>query len=541
MRSASNVKPAGADRAVRDVRDVREAGMGHVFVLRGDLMQLVCDAWCVPGGRAPGVTWRPALPPRSRWEALPKKWGTAAGPRSALLHRAEAPEPLAFLTDIMGSRGDDPGWYVESARQFVQRAAETLQTHERPPVFGRARHLVALPLVGTGGGGGAHLSGEVMQLLLPAMREEAEAAGVDIALVLNDGPGWAAAQNARADDASWSALPAPLRKAADLLAEKARHGDLVVFLGAGVSQAAGLPSWSTLLADLAVECAHIEDDEEREAFGRLGELDRAAIIKRRTPGDEPLGAAVAQLLRARGRRHALAHALVAALPIEEVITTNYDDLFERASAAVERPCTVLPGGVVARGRRWLLKMHGCVTRPESIVLTREDYMKFQENRTALAGIVQALLLTRHMLFVGFSFTDDNFHRIAHAVRQSLAQQPREDPRFGTTLVVDTNPLAEELWGDDLDWISFEGSRADQARLVEIFLDRVAARAAAPTSHLGDRRYDGVLTAGERLLRDRIEAFVDEAGNDERDTAAWAEIARLLHRLGIKAEGPPRRR
>jgi hypothetical protein len=176
-------------------------------------------------------------------------------------------------------------------------------------------------------------------------------------------------------------------------------------------------------------------------------------------------------------------------------------------------------------------MHGTVERPESIVLTREDYMKFQENRTALAGIVQALLLTRHMMFVGFSFTDDNFHRIAHAVRQSLGG---ERTRFGTTLVVASNPLAEELWGDDLEWIAFAGALADQARVLDVFLDRLAARAAAATAHLGERRYDGVLSAGERALRDRLEAFVDATGAPERDTGAWAEVERLLKRLGIRA-------
>lgn len=38
-------------------------------------------------------------------------------------------------------------------------------------------------------------------------------------------------------------------------------------------------------------------------------------------------------------------------------------------------------------------------------------MRYSTNRSALSGIVQSLLITRHMLFVGFSLKDDNFHRI----------------------------------------------------------------------------------------------------------------------------------
>src|SRR3712207_8779016 len=42
------------------------------------------------------------------------------------------------------------------------------------------------------------------------------------------------------------------------------------------------------------------------------------------------------------------------------------------------------------------------------------------------GMVQALLITRHMLFVGFSLTDDNFHRIAYDVRSALGAVAAED-------------------------------------------------------------------------------------------------------------------
>src|SRR5262249_8070865 len=150
------------------------------------------------------------------------------------------------------------------------------------------------------------------------------------------------------------------------------------------------------------------DAAAQRALANLGELDRAAVIARRLPKGLSVGEAVAQLIADEARRHALGHALLARMPVDEVVTTNYDDLFARAGTAAGRPCAVLPGGAIRRGERWILKMHGTVQRPETIVLTRADYLRFQETRSALAGIVQALLLTRHMLFVGFSLHDDNF-------------------------------------------------------------------------------------------------------------------------------------
>lgn len=508
----------------------------HVFVCQGDLMHLACDAWLVPGGAGPGGTWRAALPPRRTWRKL------AEQERATLLAEVGDDEPLPILTDVTGSNRTGPDWYAEGARHFVRVAVAELRQRGRAPKHRRARHLLALPLLGTGGGGGGYLSGEVVRLLMPVLRDEAAraaAAGVpvDVALVLREGPALAAAQRERTldDDAAWAALPAPLRLRADLLAERARRGELVLFLGAGVSRPAGLPSWEELLRLLASERM---PDALVQGWQGLSELDRAALVQRRLRPGETMGTAVAALLQGLARRHALGHALLANLPVDEVVTTNYDDLFEGASRDVDRPCKIIPGQPVARGERFILKMHGCVTRPQSIVLTREDYLKFQENRTALAGIVQALLLTRHMLFVGFGFADDNFHRIAHAVRSALrgeASGGRPGP-FGTNLVVGDKSLVRELWADDLDWIALAehaSSSAEQARLAEIFLDRLAARAVTATAHLGDPRYEAVLTTGERALRDRLEQLADEATPEERATGAWGEVEKLLLRLGMR--------
>jgi hypothetical protein len=71
-------------------------------------------------------------------------------------------------------------------------------------------------------------------------------------------------------------------------------------------------------------------------------------------------------------------------------------------------------------------MHGCVTTPEEIVLTKSHYIRYAERYAALAGIVQASLLTKHLLFVGFSFDDDNFQRIYDPVRKAKRRQEKRE-------------------------------------------------------------------------------------------------------------------
>ena len=62
-------------------------------------------------------------------------------------------------------------------------------------------------------------------------------------------------------------------------------------------------------------------------------------------------------------------ALLASLGTREGVTTNYDPLFEIAAQDQSSLSAVLPFYCVGLGQRWLLKLHGSVERPESIVFT----------------------------------------------------------------------------------------------------------------------------------------------------------------------------
>lgn len=504
----------------------------HVFVTRGDLTALACDVWLVPSD-VTGIVrrhWRHAVP--AGVPPLPEGWSND-GRRVASWpdHTTEAPRPL--LVNVGSHSRTPPEWFMEGVRQFAAEASEALRGTK--PLHRRERHLLAVPVVGTGAGGGRGIRGEVIRLLLEALDTAAAENGIDVVLVTRDGRDFAAAQSARrqlvaAGREPWSGIDPVRADAARELAADALTGRLVLFLGAGVGMGAGLPLWGELLDRLAAR-AGITSDERDEMRLRLTPTDRALIIERRLEEQHrKLGEAVAAEL---GRtRCSLTHQLLAGLPVREAATMNYDELFEQAWRAAGRQPAVLPYEPTADHDSWLLKMHGTVTKPKDIVLTRDDYLRYVERRAALAGIVQALLITRRMLFVGFSLADENFHRIAHDVRQALGSAA-EKSAFATTLLLKDEPLLEELWRGDVNCVAVtaDGSDAEAARQLEIFLDYLLFCASSNSGHLMDPAYRGVLTPAEELLRQQITTFLAQLPTEATTASAWSVLHDAVQKLG----------
>jgi hypothetical protein len=506
---------------------------GHVFLTWGDLTRLACDAWIVPTDahlfiEEPWTSFvrAPAHAPGS-WVADGRRVVRGEATRD---DDARVP----WLLDVAGNQRTDVAWYVDGVRQAVDTAAAELAG--RAALFGRARPLVALPLVGGRYGGLAKRAGAVVAELLPVLGDLAAAHALDIALVLFNGQAFTAAQTERrrralpADSAEFDAgAGAQVQRLADLAAA----GRLVLFLGAGVSAGAGLPTWGELLKRLALRAGIAESDVP--ALERLEERDRALVIEGRLrQRGSTLGEDVATSFRAAPWR-ALTHTQLAALPIAEAATTNYDTLFEDARRDIGLATTVLPYESVGADARWLLKLHGCVTHPEDIVITRDDYLRYNERRAALAGIVQALLVTRHMLFVGFSLRDEHFHRIIHDVRKAVRSTDtgRNEP-FGTALVLGREPFLEELWKDDLHLVAFGGNsddRAVAARRLQIFLDGVLTGATTTVSHLLDGAYDAVLDDDDRCVRDALRQMKRAVPAAARGTPAWKRVAEFLRSVG----------
>lgn len=512
-------------------------GAGHLFVIDGNLNRLDCDAVLVPIDRRLSATWLWLELLEIEAEGVLDHPPFPPGVHVMRYENSTFDRPQVWLGDIGRV---DPGLGVQAAvlTEFIERAARELRTSDRA-----VPRRLAVNVAGSGRGGSKHDKGSLFTTIVPALQTAASDNDVDVVLVCWGRRQYAAAQMARqrmnADRTASIGSPATDAASASIvveLADKARSDQLVLFLGAGTSMAAGLKSWNGLIDALIARAGIGDDDASR--LKELDARDQAELLEHRFGSREAYNAALLEELQGDAR-YSLSHGLLASLHTRENVTTNYDTLFEQATSTASRRCAVLPNEPVIDQDRWLLKLHGSIEAPNDIVLTRADYLGLPERSGALFGVLQAMLMTRHMLFVGYSLTDDTFHRVMHEVRR--ARRGHEGP-VGTALVLFRDDLLEELWGDVLRFVPMMERPSDEmtprdiavaARHLDLVLDQVCLASTDVSSFLLDPTYTTMLSDEEKMIAEQLRAVL--ASSSAGASPIAVRVASMLEGFGGSKE------
>lgn len=191
-----------------------------------------------------------------------------------------------------------------------------------------------------------------------------------------------------------------------------RTGDLILFMGAGVSAGSNLPAWTELLEKrLGIPAEFVADDYLKNDNLTLGE------IAARRLGREQLQTSLRGIYNSPGAEPTLVHYALAALELSTYVTTNYDGLFEKAWERLHgRPLTVISTAtdalLHAGNDNKLYKIHGSAERvDELLVLTRSDYRRHYRANEQLFDELKNLMATKSTLFTGFSHTDPEVARL----------------------------------------------------------------------------------------------------------------------------------
>jgi hypothetical protein len=528
---------------------------GHLFIINSDLTTLKCDAVLVPTDTTLSITrgFRPLVATSPAKRVIKKLKKSGWGGRTLVKVEPRGTGPRIWLGDIGGTEETPIDVFTSAAETFVKDAVDDLRATAPfglPPV-------VALPAVGTGHGGGADRRGEILQELVPLLMRLAVESECDIVLVTYGRASFDAAQSVRrtaiekrGSSASplrdpWSALGEDRRGLADELAGLAGKGELVVFVGAGVSAGAGLPAWRGLLDRVASNLGF--DERKRSELAELDLRDQAALL---SDMGEPFAAAVKAELSTS--TYSLTHGLLASLPVREFVTTNFDTLLETAAKTPGNELSVVPGSPVSASSRILVKLHGTLGR--DLVLTRSEYRDVKSRHGALFGLLQAYMITKHMLFVGYSMQDEDFNEVMHDVRElrktSLPIEPvtgstnADDEVFGTVLTAFENSQFSALWRDlkvvaagPSRHVGTAGATAptqdewDQVtRAHALFLDRIGMMSAG-AGFAADETFDGMEVSGTEELRAIVKNLRKLYAEHGDEGSRWRDVRVFLESFG----------
>lgn len=105
-----------------------------------------------------------------------------------------------------------------------------------------------------------------------------------------------------------------------------------------------------------------------------------------------------------------------------IITTNYDNLldaiFEGYKSYIGQEELIFTN---LTGVGEIYKIHGSVDKPESIIITEEDYKKFEELSAYLIAKILTIFLEYPIVFIGYSLQDKNIRNILETISKCLPQ------------------------------------------------------------------------------------------------------------------------
>ena len=197
------------------------------------------------------------------------------------------------------------------------------------------------------------------------------------------------------------------------LQETLKRGECVLFVGAGLS--VGLPGWKKLMKPLAKEL-DISPDEDPLYIAEYyeNEFERLNL-------EEQI---VSQLKDVKLTK---AHKLLAKLPVKAIITTNYDHVLEKALSK-KKFIKVVYGKEAPLAREDqlpLVKMHGDIDDPSTLVVTKTDYHEYAEKHRSLITYLLGFLISHTLLFVGYGLKDPNFDNIYFQMKSLFKDNQRK--------------------------------------------------------------------------------------------------------------------
>lgn len=273
----------------------------------------------------------------------------------------------------------------------------------------------------------------------------------------------------------------------DTLREAYAHRRCSMYVGAGLSRGAGLPSWDGLLSEL-IDHAEKNLPAFRSSIPEYRKLlgDPTKFLMLATELKEVLLGNFNDYIESKFGDRTLAYTknheiLVDLKGLRFIITTNYDSLIEDAFiAATAKRIPSYNYRQVGSVQRHLLKQeffvfkaHGdAETVGEGIILTEHDYRKLMFQERAYQSLLATMFTMTTMIFIGASMSDPELKLLLQFI--SSAFQSDGPPHFAVMAEEDMGKVEMERWRKDFNVQFIPISKASDYADLTAFLEHLSA-------------------------------------------------------------------
>ncbi|MFM7012142.1 MAG: SIR2 family protein [Betaproteobacteria bacterium] len=214
------------------------------------------------------------------------------------------------------------------------------------------------------------------------------------------------------------------------LAYQLSRGQVIPFIGAGVSMSLGLPSYASLIRELG---QHVDFDGV--IFEQLGDyLTLAEFYSLRKNGLSELQSYL-KLKWEKSEKEVIAspvHRAIVELGCKLIYTTNFDNFLEKAHKAKNIRYRTLRSVndfvKLSDDKVHIVKLHGDLRNSKTMVFTESSYFDRLNFESPLDIKLRADILGKSLLFIGYSLSDINVRLLLYRLQKLWENGPRPEFR-----------------------------------------------------------------------------------------------------------------
>ena len=222
------------------------------------------------------------------------------------------------------------------------------------------------------------------------------------------------------------------------LIEEISRRRVIIFLGSGVSKnSTGAlnkrpPLWKDFLEIGVKRCTQRETAREISKLIKESDLLTACELLHDALGADWENLISEEFITPQYNPSPI-HDYIFALDSRLVITQNFDKIYDTLASAKSQGTVIVKSydeddisNFIRKRQRLVIKAHGSIDAPGSMIFTKGDYARARHRYTAFYSLLDGLMLTHTCLFLGCGLSDPDIQVL---LERSVQLHPTSNPHY----------------------------------------------------------------------------------------------------------------